>query len=88
MVHLPVRQQQVVDFIRQFIERNGFSPTTREIAAAMGISSPNGVVAHLNALEKKGVITRRENMARSVRLVETAARVCPHCGGALPCPTT
>ncbi len=41
----------------------------REIGAHFYISSPNGVVCHLKALEKKGLISREPNMSRAIRLV-------------------
>jgi repressor LexA len=41
----------------------------REIAAEFGIRSPNGVVAHLRALEKKGFIKRRPGITRGIEVV-------------------
>jgi repressor LexA len=45
-----------------------YSPTVREIARAMSIKSPNGVIVHLEALEKKGWITRRPNSTRGIEV--------------------
>jgi repressor LexA len=45
-----------------------YSPTVREIARAMSIKSPNGVVVHLEALEKKGWIRRRPNSSRGIEV--------------------
>ena len=66
---LTERQQEVYEFIREKIRGRGYGPTVREIAEQFGISSPNGVVCHLRALVKKGLITREPNMSRAIRLV-------------------
>ena len=50
------RQSQVLAWIGKFIQKNGYSPTVREIGNGMGISSPNGVKCHLSALTRKGLI--------------------------------
>jgi len=52
--HLTQRQEEVYKFIREKIRGRGYGPTVREIATQFGIHSPNGVVCHLKALEKKG----------------------------------
>jgi repressor LexA len=63
---LTARQKQAYDFITSHMEL--YSPTVREIARAMSIKSPNGVVVHLDALEKKGWITRRPNASRGIEV--------------------
>jgi repressor LexA len=65
---LTERQQEVYEFIRDKIRGRGYGPTVREIATQFGIQSPNGVVCHLKALEKKGLITREPNMSRAIQL--------------------
>ena len=62
------RQREVYDFIRDKIRNRGYGPTVREIGDQFGISSPNGVMCHLKALEKKGLITREPNMSRAIQL--------------------
>ena len=62
------RQRDVYKFIREKIRGRGYGPTVREIAAHFGILSPNGVVCHLKALEKKGLIHREPNMSRAIQL--------------------
>ncbi len=64
------RQQIVFDFIRNCMIEEGYGPTIREIADEMGFRSPNGVICHLTALEKKGLITRTNNKSRSIVLTE------------------
>lgn len=66
--NLTERQQAVYKFIREKIRGRGYGPTVREIGLQFGISSPNGVVCHLKALERKGLITREPNMSRAIQL--------------------
>ncbi|MCA9050713.1 MAG: hypothetical protein KDA89_18370, partial [Planctomycetaceae bacterium] len=72
-MRLTRRQQQVYDFLKSVIHSRGYGPTVREIGAHFGISSPNGVICHLNALEKKGLIKRESNTSRAIQLAGQAA---------------
>jgi repressor LexA len=65
---LTKRQKSVYEFIRDKIRNRGYGPTVREIGLQFDISSPNGVMCHLKALEKKGLITREPNMSRAIQL--------------------
>jgi len=65
---LTSRQREVFEFIRELITNRGYGPTVREIGDQFGISSPNGVMCHLKALEKKGLITREPNMSRAIQI--------------------
>src|SRR5262249_44792837 len=65
---LTERQRDVYEFIRDKIRGRGYGPTVGEIADHSEISSPNGVMAHLKALEKKGLIPREPNMSRAIQL--------------------
>lgn len=65
------RQRQILDFIAQYIQRNGSSPTLREIAGAIGVKSLATVHEHLTALEKKGVLKRTSGKSRSMEIVNT-----------------
>ena len=65
---LTERQREVYDFVRDKIKNRGYGPTVREIGDEFQISSPNGVMCHLKALEKKGLITREPNMSRAIQL--------------------
>ena len=69
---LTTRQRQVFDLIRDKINNRGYGPTVREIGEHFDISSPNGVMCHLKALEKKGLITREPNMSRAIQLTNMA----------------
>ena len=68
MDQLTDRQRVVYEFIRDKIRHRGYGPTVREIGDQFHISSPNGVMCHLKALEKKGLITREPNMSRAIQL--------------------
>jgi repressor LexA len=64
------RQREIYEFIREKIEGRGYGPTVREIGENFGIKSPNGVMCHLKALEKKGLIKREEHAARAIQLID------------------
>src|SRR5262249_43300460 len=66
---LTSRQKEIYDFIRQKMETRGYPPTVREIGNAFDIKSPNGVMCHLNALVKKGLIEREAQSARAIQIV-------------------
>lgn len=68
------RQADIYDFIKDKILTRGFGPTVREIGDHFGIKSPNGVMCHLRALQRKNLITRTEKMSRSIQLVEGLSR--------------
>jgi repressor LexA len=67
---LTARQREVYEFIRTKIFARGYGPTVREIGEGFGIRSPNGVMCHLKALEKKGLIRREPNMSRAIQLID------------------
>ena len=69
------RQMEIYAFIRDKIHTRGYGPTVREIGLAFKIRSPNGVVCHLKALERKGMITRGKNMSRAIELVAEPAHL-------------
>jgi repressor LexA len=58
--NLTPKQQEIFDFIRSYITDNGYPPAIRDIGKAFDIRSPNGVMCHLRALQKKGFIHRDE----------------------------
>ncbi len=62
------RQQQIYDFIRSYQQEKGYPPSVREMAAAVGLSSPSTVHAHLNALEEHGLIKRDATKPRALEL--------------------
>lgn len=68
MATLTQRQSEIFEFLKQRIG-SGLPPTVREIGDRFGIRSPNGVMCHLRALEKKRLIERNEMTSRGIRLV-------------------
>ncbi len=70
---LTKRQKEIYEFLKDKIMNRGYGPTVREIGSQFGIRSPNGVMCHLKALEKKGLITRESHMSRAIQLTESPA---------------
>jgi len=62
------KQVQVLEFIRDFRARSGYSPTLREIATELGVSSVATVAEHVASLDAKGLLRRRPDRARSLLL--------------------
>lgn len=73
-IHMPItlykRQKQILDFIGQYIQKFGTSPTLQEIADSLGVSSLATVHEHLQTLVKKGVIRRFEGAVRGIELID------------------
>ena len=70
MQGLTPRQQQVLEFIRVSLRDNGYPPTVREICAALHLSSPSTVHAHLANLERLGLIKRDPTKPRALAVVQ------------------
>ncbi len=62
------RQQQIYDYILAYQLEKGYPPSVREMAAAVGLSSPSTVHAHLNALEDHGLLKRDKTKPRAIEL--------------------
>lgn len=62
------RQQQILDLVRDAIERTGAPPTRAEIAATLGFRSANAAEEHLQALARKGAIELVGGTSRGIRL--------------------
>lgn len=69
-VTLYKRQKQILDFISQYIQVNGHSPTLQEIADSMNLSSLATVHEHIQALEKKGLIKKYEGSVRGIEILD------------------
>lgn len=69
-VTLYKRQRQILDFIAQYIQGNGYAPTLQEIADSIGVSSLATVHEHLEALERKKVIKRYDGKVRGIELLD------------------
>lgn len=64
------RQKQILDFIKQYIDKYGYSPTLGEIAESIGVSSLATVHEHLQALVKKGVVRKFEGAIRGIEVLD------------------
>ena len=62
------RQRQILDYLQEYIEERGYSPSFEEIARHLNVASLNGVYKHLRALEERGFIRRLSNQARSIQI--------------------
>ncbi len=69
---LTKRQKAIFTFLRDYLDRHGYSPSLEEIAEHFGLASLNGVYKHLKALEERGFIRRLSNQARSIQLLDGA----------------
>ncbi|AKC32378.1 transcriptional repressor LexA [Candidatus Pantoea carbekii] len=69
MKALTNRQQQVYEFIREYIHETGMPPTRVEIACKLGFRSPNSAEEHLKALTRKGVVKIVSGASRGIRLL-------------------
>lgn len=64
------KQRQILDYISQYIQMNGSSPTLQEIANAMGLSSLATVHEHLQSLVKKGLIRKFDGAVRGIEILD------------------
>ncbi|MCC6294135.1 MAG: transcriptional repressor LexA [Bryobacterales bacterium] len=65
---LTPRQKEVLDFIAQFVNQNGYCPSYEEIARGLGLASLATVHKHISALEARGYLIRTFNQSRSLEL--------------------
>lgn len=64
------RQKQILDYLNDYIEKNGHAPTLVEIAKKIGVNSLATVHEHLQTLEKKGFIKKSSGINRSIELID------------------
>ena len=69
------RQRQVYDFISDFVQKKGYSPSFDEIREGMDLNSLATVHKHITNLEKKGLLTRDYNRSRSIDLLPPKGRL-------------
>jgi repressor LexA len=62
------RQQEIWDFLVDYVDRHGYPPTVREIGERVGLASPSTVHAHLANLERAGFLTRDPTKPRALEL--------------------
>ena len=69
MDKLTKRQEDIIQFIKKYIVKNGYPPTVREIGSSLGLSSPATIHSHLSNLEQKGFIKKDGNKNRAIELL-------------------
>jgi len=88
MKSLTFKQANLLDYLIDFQEEKGRPPTIRELMEPLNVTSLRGVTVHLDALHRKGFLTR-DPSARSIKVLRNrhgelmSERTCPHCGGKL-----
>jgi len=70
MPHLTKRQKEILDFIREYLDREGYAPSLEEIGARFGLSSVATVHKHVQNLVEKGLLRKAWNRSRSIELVD------------------
>lgn len=68
MLKLTSRQEEILGFIKDYLQETGFPPTRSEIAQKMGFKSPNAAEEHLRALARKGAIEMMPGTSRGLKL--------------------
>src|SRR4029077_21017714 len=63
------RQQEIWDFLVDYVDTHGYPPTVREIGEAVGLASPSTVHAHLANLERAGLLKRDPTKPRALELI-------------------
>src|ERR1041385_9139136 len=63
------RQQQIWNYLVEYVNRHGYPPTVREIGEEVGLASPSTVHAHLANLERAGLLRRDPTKPRALELV-------------------
>ena len=66
---LTTRQQEIWQFLAEYVDAHGYPPTVREIGEAVGLASPSTVHAHLANLERAGLLKRDPTKPRAIELV-------------------
>ena len=63
------RQEEILEFLKDFVMERGFPPTLREIASHLGIRGPKGPHKALRILERKGYLRRVSGGSRALEIV-------------------
>ena len=66
---LTKRQEEILNYLKEFMVSHGYPPTVREIGKDLGLSSPATIHTHLNNLAKKGFIRKDESKNRAIELL-------------------
>ncbi len=66
---LTARQQEIWNYLVEYVDRHGYPPTVREIGEHVGLASPSTVHAHLANLERAGLLRRDPTKPRALELL-------------------
>lgn len=69
-IKLTKKQQAVLDFLQDFIEEKGYSPSYREIMTGLNLTSVSSVAEHVDNLVEKGVLRREPGESRSLTILD------------------
>ncbi len=64
------RQLEIHSWIAKFLAKHSYAPSVRELCDAFEIKSPNGIICHLTALRKKGLVTWVEGQSRTLVAIQ------------------
>jgi repressor LexA len=81
---LTTRQQEIWQFLAEYVDAHGYPPTVREIGDAVGLASPSTVHAHLANLERAGLLRRDPTKPRALELVGRQREESPSRGASAP----
>ncbi len=81
---LTQRQKKVLEAVKGFIRKYGYSPTVRQLAEILGISSHSAVFKHLSSIEKKGYLRKDKGEIKLVGLPRLEPRVQVPLAGLVP----
>jgi repressor LexA len=73
-MNLTKRQQEIFDYVKQYVSDHGYPPTVRDIGKAIGLTSSSTVHAHLANLEKLGLLRRDPTKPRAIEVLKDKAR--------------
>ena len=66
---LTARQQEIWNYLVEYVDQHGYPPTVREIGEHVGLASPSTVHAHLANLERAGLLRRDPTKPRALELI-------------------
>jgi len=66
---LTARQQEIWNYLVEYVDQHGYPPTVREIGEHVGLASPSTVHAHLANLERAGLLHRDPTKPRALELI-------------------
>ncbi len=67
---ISAKQQEILDYLKDFTRQKGYPPTVRDICEAVGLKSTSSVHAHLSTLENNGYIRRDPAKPRAIEIID------------------